>query len=231
MKGTFIGAAALLAAGLGMLLAAPGARAAGQDKPAPITGKLPAKAACAVCSANGESHGEERPAAGVTYKGKSYFFCNKKEVAEFIKDPEGFMPPVLPRPAPQALLTNLAGAEASLSSMKGKVVLVDFWATWCKPCIATMPELQKLHDAYSAKGLTVVGVSIDETGAKDVEPFLAKRKFTYPMLLDQNGTWEKWGVRAIPALFLLDKNGQIVRQWTGKPDKKDVEKAVAELVG
>lgn len=226
-KSACLGAAV---AALGLLVAAPrGAWA--QDKPTLVTGKLPAKAVCVVCSANGEAHGEERAAAGVTYKGKSYFFCNKEEVAAFTKDPESFLPPLLPRPAPQAPLTTLAGAPATLSSMKGKVVLVDFWATWCKPCVATMPELQKLHEKYSAKGLSVVGVSIDEGGARDVQPFLAKRRFTYTMLLDPSGAWEKWGVRAVPALFLLDKDGQIVRQWTGKPDQKEVEKAVAALVG
>jgi thiol-disulfide isomerase/thioredoxin len=219
---------AFFVATLGLLLAAP--ESVAQDKPSPITGKLPAKAPCVVCSANGEEHGEEKPAAGMMYKGKAYYFCNKKEVAQFAQDPESFLPPALPRPAPAASLKTLSGTPASLASMKGKVVLVDFWATWCKPCVETMPELQKLHDKYSSKGFSVVGVSIDEKGARDVEPFLAKRKFTYPMLLDQAGNWQKWGVRAIPALFLLDKNGQIVRQWTGKADKKEVERAVAELV-
>ncbi len=173
----------------------------------------------------------KKPAAGVRYKGKTYYFCNKSEVGAFLKDPEGFLPPVLPRPTPATALKTMTGAPATLAALKGKVVLVDFWATWCAPCVQAMPDLQKLHDKYGGRGFSVVGVSIDENGARAVEPFLAKRKFTYPILLDQDGSWEKWGVKAIPAMFLVDKNGQIVRQWTGKADKKEVEKAVAELLG
>ena len=217
---------------LGCLLAMPLARggAAAQDKPTPVTGKLPAKAACLVCAQQGETE-EERPAGAVAYKGKTYFFCNKKEVADFIKDPEAYLPPTLPRPAPPAALKTLDGQATTVASLAGnKVVLVDFWATWCKPCVASMPDLQKLHDKFSARGFQVVGVSIDEKGADIVRPFLAKRKFTYPMLLDQNETWQKFGVRAIPALFLLDRNGRIVQQFTGKVNKSTLEKAVAALV-
>ena len=96
-----------------------------------------------------------------------------------------------------------------------------------------MPALQKLHDKYSAKGFSVVGISIDEEGAKKVKPFLAKRKFTYPILLDldtKSPVWKAFGVHGVPALFLIDRNGQIVRQWTGKVNHKEVEKSVAELV-
>lgn len=205
--------------------------AAAQDKPAVVKGNLPRKAVCLVCSQHGEGHGEEKPAGAVAYKGKTYYFCNKKEVEAFVKDPEAFVPPVLPRSAPAANLKTLTGGATTFSGMKGKVLLVDFWATWCKPCIAVMPDLQKLHDRYAGRGFAVVGVSIDEGGAKDVQPFLARRKqLTYPMLLDQNGVWEKWGVRAIPAMFLVDRDGRIVRQWTGKVDKKEVERAVAALL-
>lgn len=226
MKDKHIGVAFAAAAAMAVLAAVPGARAAAQDKPAPVTGKLPARALCLVCSQQGEE-GEEKPAGAVSYKGKTYYFCNKKEVAEFIKDPETFLPPVLPRPAPAFSLKSVSGETTTLADLKGKVVLLDFWATWCAPCIKAMPDLQKLHDKYDGKGFAVVGVSIDEDGMKAVGPFLARRKFTYPMLLDQNETWQKFGVRAVPAMFLLDRNGRIVQQFTGKVDKSKVEKAVA----
>jgi peroxiredoxin len=203
-----------------------------QDKPTRITGKLPARAECVICSRNGEGHGEEKAAAGVRYKGKPYYFCSKGEVAAFEQDPDAFLPPVLPRPAPAAPLKSLTGDTATLASYKGKVVLVDFWATWCAPCVKTMPDVQKLHGQYGAKGFTAVGVSVDEGGAKTVKRFLDKRKFTYPMLLDAEGkASERFGVRAIPALFLLDRDGNIVRQWTGSVDKETVEKAVVEALG
>ena len=192
---------ALFTAALGVLLTTTMAWA--QDKPTLMTGKLPAKAECVVCSQRGEDHGQEKPAAGVQYTGKTYYFCQKKEAEEFIKDPEAFMPPVLPRPAPAFALKNVEGQTVTLGSTKGKVLLVDFWATWCAPCVQVMPDLQKLHDKYSGKGFAVVGVSIDENGAKAVGPFLAKRKFTYPILLDTGDVWQRWGVRAIPAMFLI----------------------------
>jgi peroxiredoxin len=192
--------------------------------------ELPKSAACVVCEANGEGHREEKPVAGVRYKGKSYFFCNTKEVAEFKKDPEAFMPPVLPRVATALKLKSLDGSAASLADYKGKVVLVDWWATWCVPCVAAMPDVQKLHVKYADKGFTAVGISIDEEGAKKVKPFIEKRKFSYPILLDEAGEWKTWGVRAIPAMFLVDRDGQIVKQWTGKVDKKELEKAVVDLL-
>jgi thiol-disulfide isomerase/thioredoxin len=175
--------------------------------------------------------GREKPAAGMLYKGRAYYLCNTKEIAEFKKDPEAFVPPILPRPAPAIELKTLSGETTALSAMKGKVVLLDFWATWCKPCIETMPALQKLHEKYGDKGLTVVGASIDEKGAAVVEPFLKNRKFTYSMMLDGGAkpAWQSLGIRSIPALFLI-KDGQIVQQWVGKPKESEVESAVSELL-
>jgi thiol-disulfide isomerase/thioredoxin len=202
-----------------------------QDSPIDIAKKdLPKSAHCIVCESGGSSHGEEKPAAGVRYKGKEYFFCAAKELAEFKKDPEGFMPPVLPRPAPGVSFKSLSGETVKLADLKGKPLLVDFWATWCKPCIETMPDVQKLHEKYADKGLTALGVSIDEEGAKKVNPFLSKRKFTYRILLDGNMAWKAFGIRAIPALLLIDKDGNIVKQWTGRPDMKDLDQAVSALM-
>ena len=90
--------------------------------------------------------------------------------------------------------------------------------------------MQKLHDKYASKGLTVLGVSIDEEGKKKVRPFIAKRKFSYSILIDDQNIWKAYNVKAIPALYLVDKDGQIVKQWTGKPDKKEVETAVSGLL-
>lgn len=218
---------------LGLLLAAP-AVARAQEKPAVVKDKLPARAVCWVCAQNGEEHGEEKPAGAVAYKGKTYYFCSKQEVEAFVKDPEAYLPAPLPRPAPAFSLGNVAGEPTTLTglSSRGRVLLVDFWATWCAPCVKAMPEMQRLHDRYAAGGrFSVVGVSIDEEGAKKVAPFLARQKtrYTYPMLLDTAAdapVWQQWGVKAVPSVVLV-KDGQIVRHWSGKVDLKDVEKAVA----
>lgn len=205
-----------------------------QDVPENIAKKsLPKKAVCVICNLNGEGHNEEKVSAGVMYKGKAYYFCNLSEVETFKKAPASFLPPVLPRPAPDTLGTKLEGGAVALSEYEGKIVLVDFWATWCVPCVKAMPEMQKLHDKYADTGFSVIGISIDEEGIKKVKPFLAKRKFTYPMLLDTNTkapVWKAYGVHGVPALFLIDRAGQIVQQWTGKIDSKVVAKAVTELV-
>lgn len=217
---------------LACLLILLGVPAFSQETPQDIHKKeLPKSAVCTVCSANGESHGAEKPAAGVRYQGKAFYFCNTKELATFKKDPDSYLPPVLPRPVPKWTVTNLDGTPAD--ALKGKVLLVDFWATWCAPCVAAMPDMQKLQERYAEQGFSVVGVSIDEEGAKKVKPFLAKRKFTYPILLDMDTnapTWKGFGVHAIPAAFLVNREGQIVQQWTGKPNAKEIEKAVAALL-
>jgi len=216
---------------LGLLLLAAPAAWARQEAPTVLKDKLPKKAVCHVCSQNGEEHGEEKPAGAVAYRGKTYYFCSKGEVTAFVKNPEAYLPAPLPRPAPATTLQSVAGESVSLEELsKGRVLLVDFWATWCGPCIKAMPEVQRLHGKYSAAGgrFSAVGVSIDEGGAKQVRPFLAKQKtkYTYPMLLDTGETWTRWGVKSLPSMLLV-KDGQVIGHWSGKVDLKQVERAVA----
>lgn len=206
-----------------------------QDTPTVIKNKLPKTAVCFICSQSGEEHGEEKPAGGVAYKGKTYYFCSKKEVEAFVKDPNAYIPAPVPRPAPTFSIKNVSGNTVTLSELsKDKVLLVDFWATWCAPCVKAMPDMQKLHAQYSAGGkFSVVGISIDEAGAKKVQPFLtkSKTKFTYPILLDtdEKPVWQQWDVKAVPSVLLV-KDGQIIRHWSGKIEVKEVEKAVAEAL-
>ncbi|MFY8053561.1 MAG: redoxin family protein [Armatimonadaceae bacterium] len=201
-----------------------------QEKAIRVVGKLPAKASCFICLQNGETE-LEKPAGAVTYKGRTYYFCNKGEVDAFIKDPESFIPAPLPRPAPAFSLPTAAGGPLSFESIKGKVTLVDFWATWCGPCVKAMPAVQKLHETYAPKGLSVIGISIDEEGAKKVGPFLSKSKvkYTYPIALDNADVWKAWGVRSLPTMVLVS-DGQIVKHWSGAVDLKDVERAIRDAL-
>ena len=193
----------------------------------------PREALCPVCKVHeGEAEPEPVKATSV-YKGTTYGFCSEKCKTTFDEYPEAYLPPVLPRPVPAFTVKTMEGKEVSFQSLSsGKPVLVDFWATWCAPCVKAMPELQKLHQKHAAKGFSVVGISIDEEHDK-AKTFTAKRKLAYPVYLDATKTpaWSTFHVRSIPAVFLVDSQGRIVQQWLGKVDMKEVEQAVAKLVG
>lgn len=195
----------------------------------------PKKAICRVCQVHEGEDEPEKVVASTTYEGQDYHFCSEKCKATFAEDPVAYLPPVLPRPAPAFTLKGLDGQEVASKSLQGKAVLVDFWATWCQPCVTAMPRLEKLHSQLAGKGFAVVGVSIDEgaEGQKKAQEFVKKRKIEYPMYLDatQTPAWSVFHVRAIPAMFLIDAQGRVVRQWTGKIDLAEVEKAARDLVG
>lgn len=196
---------------------------AAQDKPVDIAKtQLPKSALCVVCTANGAGHEEEKPAAGVSYKGIDYYFCNVKEVAVFKKDPEAYIPPILPRPMMKFDLLDTENKLWNAETFKDKIVHIDFWATWCGPCKQVKPMVAEL--AKKHKNLIVLSVSIDEKKA-DLEKFLKKEKFVGPVLHDTSQVWQSWKVRAIPALFLV-KNGQVIAQWTGVPSKTELTKTI-----
>ena len=199
---------------------------------APIYAQLPKEAICIACQVTEGATKPEKVAASSVYQGVPYYFCAQKCKEEFDADPVAYLPPVLPRPAPKFALANLAGEKTALENFRGKVVLIDFWATWCKPCVKSMPALQKLHGQFSPQGFTVLGISIDEEGTKKVEAFIKKHQVAYPILLDAETSpaWEAYKVKVIPALFLVDQEGQIVRQWIGEADMKEVESAAANLL-
>ena len=192
--------------------------------------KIPAKALCGVCALKGGETELEKVRAHSQHQRKAYYFCSEECKVEFDADPVAYLPPVFPRPAPAFVIEMLEGGDRSLADFRGKIVLVDFWATWCKPCRETMPRLQKLHSAYAARGFEVLGVSIDEDDnrIKKIGTMAEKLAIAYPIFVDakQTPAWHQFKVKAIPAMFLLDREGQIVAQWTGKIDYEQVEQAV-----
>ena len=192
----------------------------------------PSKAICRVCAVRGSEHGPEDVIAWREHQGQAYYFCSEACRDAFDADPAAYVVVNGPRPAPDVHFKLLDGTQTSLASMAGEVVLVDFWATWCKPCLKSMPEIQKLHDELSASGFRAIGVSIDEGGDKKVRETVQKKKFTYPIAIDHQEApaWEAFHVPAIPAMYLVSRDGVIAKQWVGKVDIDEVCKAAREAV-
>ncbi len=192
--------------------------------------QVPDKALCTVCALRGGETELEKVKAHSEHDGKAYYFCSEECKVEFDSDPVAYLPPVFPRPAPDCVVEMLDGGDMALEDMKGRVVLVDFWATWCKPCLETMPRLQELHGAYSDRGFDVWGVSIDEekNRVRKIRRMVGKLEITYPIFVDAKETpaWYQFKVKAIPAMYLLDGESRIVAQWTGKIDYEELEREV-----
>jgi peroxiredoxin len=201
---------------------------------APAAAREEAKEAiCHVCRVmSGETHAEPVRATR-THEGAEYGFCSADCAKQFDLDPAAFVPPVFPRPAPDFELVSLAGDTLSLERLRGKVALVDFWATWCVPCRKSMPELSAAQQKWADRGFTVVGISIDEDREKQVKAFLEKTPVSYPIAIDDraNPAWGAYLVKAVPAAFLVDREGRIVAQWTGHTvDAAELEARLAEML-
>jgi len=125
-------------------------------------------------------------------------------------------------------LPSLAGGEVDLRSQRGKVVVLNFWATWCPPCVAEMPSLERLHRALSPEGLSVVTVSTDEDEA-DLRRFVSEHALTLPVLKDPGGRVAgEYRTTGYPETFVLDREGRLLEHVVG-PDEWDSPERIAGL--
>jgi thiol-disulfide isomerase/thioredoxin len=127
-------------------------------------------------------------------------------------------------------LQDLNGKAIRLSDYRGKPVLIDFWATWCPPCRASIPAIEKLYKTYSPKGLVVLGVSTDQGGWDYVKSFTAEYGMTYPVLKGDDDVFSSYQVRTIPMIVLLDKKGEIVKRYLGFGGEDELEKEIKRLL-
>jgi thiol-disulfide isomerase/thioredoxin len=190
---------------------------------------LPREGECTVCSFRGGEHGVERYVDWREHDGGHYGFCSEPCAEAFDQMPSGYVPAGFPRLAPEFSWTALDGSEIRPAGQSA--LLIDFWATWCAPCIAAMPDLESLVREFAPDGLRVVGISIDEQ-REDLESFLERRPVSYPLVHDggDDPAWWQFRVPAIPAAYLLNGEGEIVAQWNGKVEFADVRAQVERLL-
>jgi len=133
--------------------------------------------------------------------------------------------------APDFQLQNLDGQPITLSGLKGNPVLINFWATWCGPCVSEMPHLQKIHNEWSDRGLVVLAINIGDSAA-EVEQFLHDHNLSLPVLLDtKEVVAQKYGIRPIPTTFFLDKDGIIQVKVIGAfPSKAAIESRLSGIM-
>lgn len=134
-------------------------------------------------------------------------------------------------PAPAWTLRDLSGKFVKSDQFKGKVVILDFWATWCPPCRKEIPGFVDLYKRYGDKGLVVVGVSLDQQGPSVVKPFLAKLGVNYPVVMgDARVAAAFGGIDALPTTFIIDRSGNIARTHIGYADVETFEKDIKPLL-
>jgi thiol-disulfide isomerase/thioredoxin len=139
-------------------------------------------------------------------------------------------------PAPDVTLKDLDGRDISLAQYKGKVVLVNFWATWCDPCRFEIPWLIDMQQKYGAKGFTVLGVAMDDEGQKVVAPFVQKERFDvggakspmiYPILIGNDAAADKFGgLLGYPTSVLIGRDGKQIKRITGLISYEEISKAI-----
>ena len=140
------------------------------------------------------------------------------------------LPSAQRKPANDFSLPGRDGKAVKLSSLKGKVVLLDFWATWCAGCKVEIPWFIEFDKAYRAQGLAALGVSMDDEGWKTIEPYLKAHPISYPIVAGNFDAAGPYGITALPVTVLLDRAGRVAARHVGVVDKKQFEAELKQLL-
>jgi peroxiredoxin len=134
------------------------------------------------------------------------------------------------QPAPGFTLTDSKRAPLTLSDLKGKVVLLDFWATWSAGCKIEMPWFVEFDGKYRRNGLAAVGISMDDEGWAIVAPYLDAHPVSYPIVLGDSDVADRYGVAALPVTLLIDRNGKVAAKHYGVVDKAGLDSEIRKLL-
>ena len=139
-------------------------------------------------------------------------------------------PGVVTQQVPDVSLTALGGKRVRLQELKGKILIVDFWATWCGPCKETIPDLVTLQKRHRRDGLEVIGISLDVQGEAAVAAFAKQYRMNYSVLLGDDRTVRAFGgIVGIPTSFVVDRRGRIVKRFVGVVDAAAYEDVIRNL--
>ena len=139
----------------------------------------------------------------------------------------------LTRPAPEVRFNAMTGETFATSELRGKVVVVNFWATWCPDCVKEMPKLVDTHRKFAARSYETVAVAVRQDKAEDLARFNAKHALPFRIVFDRSGeiAREFGKVRITPTTFVIDKKGKILRKYVGEPDWAELHQLVERELG
>ena len=132
--------------------------------------------------------------------------------------------------APDFTLTDVEGQAVKLSAYRGRVVLLDFWATWCGGCKTEIPWYMEFDQKYRSHGLAVVGVAMDDEGAKVVRPFVKQKGIYYKIVIGNDPLAKQYNLNAMPLTLLIDRQGRIALSHEGVVNRDDFENAIQQLL-